>query len=787
MPARGSRLGRAMRRAAISIIVLATIAYYFWTAMLAPGGMPRIHGEESDHFNLLSRGFKKGHLYLDSEVPGALLNARNPYDPASRGDVQVLHDASFYRGKYYIYFGPAPVVTLLLPFSIVTGRDLPLPYAVWFFSSLGYLALVGVFLFLQQRHYPRAGMISVLAGLLALGGANMLVALLRRSHIWELPASCGLCFFALSLWCLVRALHSPRAARWAIAGGLALGLAVAARPTYLVCSMMFAAPLLLRGRAVSRNAGYNWRALAGAAAGCGLVLVALLLYNYARFANPLEFGQKYQLSSIIEGDARHFSVRYIPFNFHLYFLSALRWHAQFPFHDGVAVPPIPPEHAGYEFTIGILPNLPFAWFSGMSLALLFGRALRRTPSTEILLAIGAITTAVTVNAALLLCYFGCCIRYLADFTPGIMLLAAFGLLECEARASSPLARRSIGAVGLLLALFSTFAAAMSVVRFYEPNGLPRAYQPVARALNRPWYWLQQKRFPDYSPVEIALTFPADRSPRQEVLATVNRDGPETAAVLIDYLDAEKIRLGYREKTDGPPVAFSPAVAAGNGRHALRISLGGPYSDFNGFKSRLRAQFDALAFWDVPAVSFGAYPGKLRIGSEVAASSPPSRFSGIIHSTRSIILPDLPRPQIVGIRVRVTLDPSMAGRAFPLVTTGRTKAGDLFFLRVLPDGKIGFGYDHWGEPLAVSPDLPAKIGETHVVEFWIPALTPDGRPPALLVKLDGAWVWRQPAAAFPITPQTIFLGSNPIGGSTCEPSLEHSVFEELQLPFPGAEK
>src|SRR5574339_279135 len=124
---------RTWRRLWIGLLMVATLGYYFWTAMIAPGGPPRIHGEETDHFNLLSRGFRKGQLHLDGEVPEELIRAKNPYDPVSRGDVPVLHDASYYQGKYYIYFGPAPVVTLLLPFNLVTGRDLPLAYGVWFF------------------------------------------------------------------------------------------------------------------------------------------------------------------------------------------------------------------------------------------------------------------------------------------------------------------------------------------------------------------------------------------------------------------------------------------------------------------------------------------------------------------------------------------------------------------------------------------------------------------------------------------------------------------------------
>ena len=775
------------------------LAYYFWTAMLAPGGAPRIHGRETDHFNLLSRGFKKGQLHLDGEVPAGLLAARNPYDPAARGNVEVLHDASYFQGRYYIYFGPAPVVTLLLPFSLIVGRDLPLPYAVWWFSSVGYLALVALFFFVQRRYFPRARPWSIAAAVIALGGASMVVALLRRPHIWELPAACGFAFFALSMLCLIRALHSPRATLWAALGGLALGTAVAARPTYLLCSVIFALPVVLRWklweRACSHSHGdaYGWRALLAAAAGCSAIVAALLAYNYARFGNPLEFGQKYQLSAIIEGDARHFSLEYAWFNLRVYFLSALRWWPEFPFHHGIAVPPIPPQYGGYEYAIGLWPNLPFSLFGFVALGGLLIPSLRREARDGLWLALAAIATAAALNTGVLLCYFGTCIRYMVDFTPWFMLLAGVGLLELESRRSSSRARTAVGACGLLAAVFSSVVAALSVVNFYDkvPGQPPLPYRPVARALNRPIFELQQRRWPDYGPVEIALSLPAARPNGQETLVAVTRGPRETAAVLVDYLDGGQIRLGYREPPRAPgkaaSVIFSPAIAVpADARTTLRLSIGGPYSDYDGYKGRLRAQVDGRPLWDAQVVSFGAYPGQLHVGPEVAAGPAAPRFSGVVHSARPTTMPELPRAELGGVRVRLTFAPSMAGRALPLITTGRIKAGDFLFIRVHADHKVTFGYDHWGHPLLTSPEIPARLGEPHVVEFWIPAVTPPGREPTLIVKLDGAVVWQQAAAGFPVAPETVFLGSNPIGGSTCELALEHGVFEDAQLPPPRAE-
>jgi hypothetical protein len=83
----------------------------------------------------------------------------------------------------------------------------------------------------------------------------------------------------------------------------------------------------------------------------------------------------------------------------------------------------------------------------------------------------------------------------------------------------------------------------------------------------------------------------------------------------------------------------------------------------------------------------------------------------------------------------------------------------------------------------SPEISAVPGETRVVEFWAPAILPSGTKPALTVKVDGMTIWQRDAHAFGFAPKNVFVGSNPIGGSTCELVLENGIFEDLQLPAP----
>ena len=630
-----------------AFIIVATLTLYLWIGQSSSGVWPSLRPKgqhETDHFNILNHGFLKGHLYVDLAVPPAIINAANPYDPALRQTTEVLHDGSYYRGHYYLYFGPAPVVTLLVPFTLITGHDLPLPIAVWVFSIAGYLALAGIFFFVQRRHFPAASALAIVAALVALGTGNMLLTLLRRSHIWEFSLAAGFCFFTVSLFCLVRALYSRRATAWAAAGGLALGLAIASRPTYLLCCVLFTLPLWLRKKNPRVAAHYGWPALFAAGAICAAIGLVLAAYNYARFGNPLEFGITYQMSGTGgEINNTHFSLSYAGFNFRMYFLSALHWVEAFPFLSGADVPPRPAGQGGVEYTFGLFRNLPFSWFGLAALAGLLGWRARRDDHDQPWPVIGLVAASAVLNTVTPLLFFGSCVRYLVDFAPSFMLLAAFGFLAWESQLRSRLARGLLRGAGLVLAAYTAIVAVLTVVNFYDnaASSPPAAYRPLARALDWPLFQLHTRDWPDYAPAEIVFTLPADRSPRHEPLFTVTNDRVETALVFVDYVSEHSIRFGYRERGDDRTLRFSPVVPAEPGSvHTLRLSVGGPYAEFDGTKFRLRAQFDGFRIWDERVVSIDVFPGAVSFGENPAVTGGAGRFTGEIRTHRTIADTDI---------------------------------------------------------------------------------------------------------------------------------------------------
>src|SRR5688572_28498222 len=169
-------------------LVLAVCAivgwFYLWTVR-SSGESWEFGEEKRDYYNLLIDGYLDGQLHMKVNVPEALLNLRNPYDPQERPPGLGLHDASFYKAKYYVYFGAAPMFVLMLPFRVLTGMDLPLPVADLVFVYAGFLASVFLWLAVRRRYFLETPTATVLLGVLVLGLAGLCPVLLRRPDMWE--------------------------------------------------------------------------------------------------------------------------------------------------------------------------------------------------------------------------------------------------------------------------------------------------------------------------------------------------------------------------------------------------------------------------------------------------------------------------------------------------------------------------------------------------------------------------------------------------------------------------
>jgi hypothetical protein len=65
--------------------------------------------------------FMKGQLHFDVQPSADLLALENPYSPDERYGIEYLYDRAFFGGKYYSYFGIAPIILVYFPFYLLTG------------------------------------------------------------------------------------------------------------------------------------------------------------------------------------------------------------------------------------------------------------------------------------------------------------------------------------------------------------------------------------------------------------------------------------------------------------------------------------------------------------------------------------------------------------------------------------------------------------------------------------------------------------------------------------------
>ena len=66
-------------------------------------------------YNLLAKGYLSGHLSLSILPAPELLALPDPYDPIANARLRIW-DATLFKGRYYLYFGPTPALLLFAPF-----------------------------------------------------------------------------------------------------------------------------------------------------------------------------------------------------------------------------------------------------------------------------------------------------------------------------------------------------------------------------------------------------------------------------------------------------------------------------------------------------------------------------------------------------------------------------------------------------------------------------------------------------------------------------------------------
>jgi hypothetical protein len=766
----------------LSVAAAAAVIWFFHWTIAANNGFAS--WDHLDYFRLLVRGWQKGQLHLDYTPAPELLALPDPYDPAQNEGLK-LGDATLYRGRYYLYFGAAPAFTLMLPYALVTGRELTMGTAVFVFVSLAFLTASGLWLAIRRRYFPESAAWMAPVGMLLLGCGTHLLALAQRPMIWELPIAGGVFFSLLAVAACFRAVHGRRPVLAMAAAGLCLGLAVGSRPTCLFAAPLLLGPLWLAWR--ERRPERDWRGMVAAAiVPLGLCGLALMWHNHARFDSPFEFGQNYQLSGAHEGQQTHFSLRYFAHNFSVYFFHALNWTAEFPFAMayGVDVPDIP-GYFGTEEVSGLVATFPYVAFI-LALPLAWWR---RDPAEARTLtaAVGSAAGYALPVTGLILCFFSTCARYQTDFAVGLGLLALTGMLALERRV------RSVRLGWIHAPVFAGVAAVTLVLGVL----LSFDYHGRTLRMSSPAMWQRLDRMTFETLAGIGHRCGAIKGPRV-IKAVFNprptgtvetfwrsRDTGAAERVLVEHIGEQLIRFGFTRGAQpvqwGRPLKWEPGHA-----HAVEIQVPSLYApEGTSGWSRITGRF---AFRERTAVAVWFSAGRA-LGLVVEPLANPFQpggtigedFSGEVRShgsrlfradeitTGGLVAPEKKRGGVLSFRLVLPATLQPAGE--PLYASGAHYRSSIVFVRAVPGG-VKFVYENFGGETVESELVQPKPGG-----FQVELILPNFRPEAfgeehtgdVILRLDGREVLRTRQVAYPSPWGDESYGRNPFG-TTCAAEL-----------------
>ena len=284
----------------ISVLVaLLTIA----VCILPMDALPIWNGEIPGHRNqyeLMAEAILDGRIDFAYGDEHYLERLDNPYDPQERKESGVPYhwDHAYYNGHYYMYFGIVPVFLAFLPYRVVTGQALTTYHATQLFVAAAIAGIFLLFALLRKLFFGKLPHWVYIALSLAFSVMSVWYSIAEPA-LYCTAITCAIALEIWSLYFFVRAVWGEEKENKQIllAGiGAAFGaLVFGCRPPIALANILVIPMLIvfLRQRKFSLQLLGK---LVLAALPYAIVAAGLMLYNYARFDDPFEFGQAYQLT-----------------------------------------------------------------------------------------------------------------------------------------------------------------------------------------------------------------------------------------------------------------------------------------------------------------------------------------------------------------------------------------------------------------------------------------------------------------------------------------------------------
>lgn len=441
----------------IGVLNVTIIIVYVWVASM---GLWTTWLNRTSYYDLLATAFSHGQTALEVQPQPALLELDNIYELNSREGIPFLWDASVYKDRYYLYWGPAPALLLTLIKTVYTQ---PIGDKVLTFAfTVGILIFITLLILeFWKTYFPRTPRWAILAGIVFAALVNPLLFVLMRGLIYDAAIISGQFFLIGGLYWLFVGFNRPSSKYLFFLAGVFFTLAVGSRTNLVLAVLFLSVLVLIWAFKTQREEAFLVMFIFSLPLFIGAVGYAA--YNYVRFGSIIEFGLRYQLTifNLNESLEKTFSLAYIPQNLYLTLFNPFEVHPRFPYLFGVpAVAPAWLEKVPIEFTshppeniTGILVGSPFLIFS------LFARPDKNTRWIFITLAGSCLLIFFTLQV-----FFFATMRYLLDLTPALSLLAVIGFWQSLAFCNNrPILKSIVSALCIILIIYSILMSGLLAI------------------------------------------------------------------------------------------------------------------------------------------------------------------------------------------------------------------------------------------------------------------------------------------------------------------------------------
>ena len=291
-------------RNALKIAIAVLVAGVTITLCVLPmDNLSLWNGEDPGHRNqyeLMADAILDGRIDFDYGDEDNLANLKNPYDPDERNQAGVYYhwDHAYYNGHYYMYFGVVPVFLVFIPYKLLTGTSLTTFHATQIFVAFIIAGIFMLFYLLAKLFFKKMPFGVYLALSVAFSVMSVWFSIAEPA-LYCTAITAAIALMVWSLYFFIRAVWGETkenkqivlAAIGALLGALAFGC----RPPIALANILVI-PMLVVFIKQHKFSFKLLGKLALAALPYVFVGVALMCYNYARFEDPFEFGQAYQLT-----------------------------------------------------------------------------------------------------------------------------------------------------------------------------------------------------------------------------------------------------------------------------------------------------------------------------------------------------------------------------------------------------------------------------------------------------------------------------------------------------------